>query len=96
MEKNKNAMMGLLVVSLCLGLLWGVSPSMAGSIGQAASNQYKNFGYSIRPDAAKTNMLRSFKTPAKQQRPVTGQPPVEYKILHGDAAGGKIIDAQEL
>ncbi len=41
MEKNKNAIMGLLLVSLCLGLLWGVSPSMAGSIGQAAENQYK-------------------------------------------------------
>ena len=31
MEKNKNAMTGLLAVGLCLGLLWGVSPSMAAS-----------------------------------------------------------------
>ena len=31
MEKNKNLIRGLLAVGLCLGLLWGVSPSMAGS-----------------------------------------------------------------
>lgn len=34
MEYNKNLMMGLLAVGLCLGLLWGVSPSMAASVSQ--------------------------------------------------------------
>jgi hypothetical protein len=57
MENNKNVMMGLIAVGLCLGLLWGVSPSMAGSTFEA-ENQYK------------TKKPRSFKTPAMQQRNV--------------------------
>jgi len=54
MENNKNVMMGLLAVGLCLGLLWGVSPSMAASSFQTENQK-------------KTNTLRSFKTPAMQR-----------------------------
>ena len=54
MEKNKHLMMKMLGVGLCVALSWGVSPSMAGSPLQT-EKQYK------------TNMLRSFKTPAMKR-----------------------------
>ena len=39
MEKKNNVMAGLLAAGLCLGLLWGVSPSMADSLQQQIIKQ---------------------------------------------------------